>query len=194
MDRKIIIVAVAGVALIGAAAVFLLSPRGDREMRSLADEFAFTTGEGEPGPAVPTVPETKAVSEGWRGYENKAFRFGLLYPHELSVREYKEAGGAMSATFEDAKNGKGFQIYVTPYAETQITNERFRLDLSSGVMKEPTDVIIGGVRGTMFWSKNSIMGETREVWLINNGFLYEVVTYKQFDDWLASIMQTWQFI
>src|SRR3989338_4836336 len=117
MDRKIIIVAVAGVALIGAAAVFLLSPRGDREMRSFADEFAFTTGEGEPGPAVPTVPETKAVSEGWRGYE------------------YKEAGGAMSATFEDAKNGKGFQIYVTPYAETQITNERFRLDLSSGVMK-----------------------------------------------------------
>jgi hypothetical protein len=38
------------------------------------------------------------------------------------------------------------------------------------------------------------MGYTREVWLINNGFLYEVVTYKDLDAWLGTIMQTWEFI
>ncbi len=100
----------------------------------------------------------------------------------------------MSVIFEDAASGKGFQIYATPYSGTQITKERFMLDESSGVMKEPADVVIAGVRGTMFFSKNSIMGETREVWFINIGFLYEVVTYKQLDAWLASIMQTWKFL
>ena len=147
----------------------------------------------DPSDVVPTTPETTQISEGWRGHENTAFRFALHYPQELSVREYKEAGGAMSATFENPATGEGFQIYVTPYSETQITKERFLLDLSSGVMKEPTDILIGDVRGTMFFSKNSIMGETREVWFINNGFLYEVVTYKVLDSWLATIMQTWKF-
>jgi hypothetical protein len=37
------------------------------------------------------------------------------------------------------------------------------------------------------------MGDTREVWFIHGGFLYEVTTYKQLDSWLAPIMQTWQF-
>ena len=38
------------------------------------------------------------------------------------------------------------------------------------------------------------MGDTREVWFIHGGFLYEVVTYKELDDWFAGIMRTWKFI
>ena len=38
------------------------------------------------------------------------------------------------------------------------------------------------------------IGHTREVWFIHNGFLYEVTTYKEIDEWLGSIMQTWKFI
>jgi hypothetical protein len=34
----------------------------------------------------------------------------------------KEKNGAMSVAFDDAdRTGQGFQIYMTPYAETQIT-------------------------------------------------------------------------
>jgi hypothetical protein len=32
------------------------------------------------------------------------------------------------------------------------------------------------------------------VWFIKGGFLYEITTYKEFDAWLAQIMQSWQFI
>ena len=46
----------------------------------------------------------------------------------------------------------------------------------------------------MFFGNNSIMGDTREIWLIHGGFLYEVTTYKQLDSWLGPIMQTWTFI
>lgn len=38
------------------------------------------------------------------------------------------------------------------------------------------------------------MGDTRELWFIHNGYLYEVATYKTLDAWLAGIMQMWQFV
>jgi len=46
----------------------------------------------------------------------------------------------------------------------------------------------------MFFGKNLIMGDTQEVWFIKNGFLYEVTTYKELDQWLAGIMKTWKFM
>jgi hypothetical protein len=46
----------------------------------------------------------------------------------------------------------------------------------------------------MFYGNNAIKRDTREVWFIHGGLLYEVTTYKQLDSWLAQIMQTWQFI
>lgn len=152
-----------------------------------------TTGEYAELPSI--VPETVPASRnGWRTYTSTAYKFKVSYPSGYEAREYKEADGAMSLTVQNASTGEGFQLYVTPYAENQVTEERFRLDTSSGIMKDPVDVVIAGVRGTMFWSKNSIMGETREVWFINHGFLYEAVTYKHLDTWLAEVMQTWEFL
>jgi len=190
MRTKIIIAIMVILALNAAAAYFFFFNAASTPAE---DAQAATALAAEPEPE-PIVPTTIQVTQDMRGYENSAFRFGLLYPKTLSVREYKERDGALSVIFEDPADGKGLQIYVTPYSDTQITKERFQLDVSSGVMKEPTDIMVGGVRGTMFLSTHSLMGETREVWFINNGFLYEVVTYKALDAWLASIMQTWKFL
>ena len=52
----------------------------------------------------------------------------------------------------------------------------------------------GSPRATLFTGFNPIMGDTREVWFIKNGFLYEVATYKPLDAWLGQIMQGWKFI
>ena len=61
-------------------------------------------------------------------------------------------------------------------------------------MQSPTDILVDDARGTMFFGKNGIMGDTREVWFIHGGFLYEVTTYKELDTWLGGIMRTWKFI
>jgi hypothetical protein len=87
----------------------------------------------------------------------------------------------------------GFEVYVTPYSGTQITEQEFKLDEPSGVENQPTHVTIDSVPATMFYGSNSVMGDTREIWFIHDGFLYEVTTYKQLDSWLAPIMQTWHF-
>ena len=132
---------------------------------------------------------------GDKQYTNAAFHFSLSYPSDLTVNQYNESGGALTVTFvtRDGTNG-GFQIYVTPYSDTTITPVRFKLDEPSGVMQDQTAIVIDGTPATMFYGTNVAMGDSREVWFIHGGFLYEVTTYKQLDSWLAGIMQTWQFI
>jgi len=165
---------------------------------SVTQGEATTTGEVA-DPSVPaaiseSVPTTPAVTADMQGYSNKNFHFGLLFPKNLVAREYKEAGGALTVSFQDPNTSEGFQVYVVPYAGKQIDTARFKLDQPSGVMKEPKDVIIDGARGTIFFGYNPIMGETREVWFIRGGYLYEVTSYKELDAWLGGIMQTWKFL
>lgn len=132
--------------------------------------------------------------EGFKEYRSEAYRFSVFYPSDLTVKEYKESGGAQTITFSNSGEEKSFQIFVLPYGENQVSEKRFKMDIPSGVIKEPVDVMIDNVRATAFFSTNSVMGNTREVWFIKNGFLYEVTTYKDLDSWIAGIMQSWTFI
>ena len=75
-----------------------------------------------------------------------------------------------------------------------LETEKFKKDLPSGIVKDPADILIDGTKAVMFLSKNAMIGDTREVWFIKNGFLFEVVTYRDLDAWLSSIMQTWQWL
>lgn len=131
---------------------------------------------------------------GTRAYKSILFRFFLFYPDDLKVKEDNGGRSDTTITFENAKTGRGFQIFVIPYKEDKIALERFKMDVPSGVMNNPVEIMINGVRATMFYSNNSAMGDTREVWFIKNGFLYEVTTYKELDTWLSAIMQTWRFL
>jgi hypothetical protein len=141
----------------------------------------------------PIKIEPPTVPEGWRKFENEQYGFSVYMPPELTANVYDEGGGAHTFTFEDADGGKGFQIFVLPYSESTISEERFLKDSPAGVMKEPVDVTIGGVRATAFFGEHMLMGETREVWFLHNNLLYEVTTYKHLDTWLADIMKTWRF-
>ncbi len=139
---------------------------------------------------VPLIPLPHGLTE----YKNPYYHFSLDYPSPLAVSEYAEQSGIRTITFQDASTSVGFQLSIIPYHGTHVTAERFKLDEPSGVLKDPTNILIGGVPATMFYSTNPIMGDTREVWFIHDGFLYEVVTYKALDNWLSLIMHTWTFI
>jgi hypothetical protein len=62
--------------------------------------------------------------------------------------------------FQDPANNEGFEVYVIPYSGTQITAQEFKLDEPSGVMQDPTNVVIDGAQATMFYGNNPIMGDT----------------------------------
>lgn len=156
---------------------------------------ATSTVAGMPAPqGMPMSLPLVDTPDGRRKYENTYYKFSLIYPKELQMQEYEEEDGARTIIFENPKTLQGFQIFITPYGSSAVTQERFNLDVPSGIYKLPTDVIVDGTAATMFFSENMVMGETREVWFIKNGFLYEVTTYKPLDQWLGAIMRTWKFL
>lgn len=141
-----------------------------------------------------TSPKQEAP-EGMKEYHNDHYGFSLLYPDSLKVQEFPEEGDSMVVTFEyiDDKTVFGFQIFVVPFTEEKITDERFKTDIPSGVLEKLTGVTIDGAEGVTFYSENEILGPTAEVWFINGAYLYEVTTFKELDKWLAKIMYTWMF-
>lgn len=126
-------------------------------------------------------------------YRDAQYPFSFEYQNEFMYERYEEAEGE-TLVFIDSEQKKEFQIFITPFTEEYISEERFRLDVPSGVIKDKQDVLVGGVQGTIFFSENSFLGGTRELWFIHNGFLYEITTYDELDSWLADIMKTWRFL
>lgn len=158
-------------------------PSDPQLLFSLSD--ASSTGVSAPSRHIPS---------GVKEFRSPPLHFSLLYPQAMAVQVYKEEGNGLTATFEDDSVDQEFEVFAVPYEGRQITMQRFKMDEPSGVYKEPHEVLIDGVCATMFFGENAIMGDTSEVWFIHGGYLYEVITYKELDTWLAGIMSTWKFI
>ena len=190
MKNKIRIVILGTCILIGVGAFYIYDNRG--VITALANTESASSTSTPPLPA--STSTTQVASQGKRQYSKKAFHFSLLYPENLQVQEYKEQGGGFTVTFQDVAAQQEVQVFVTPYGDAQITDARFKLDVPSGVKIDPTNIVVDGAKGMEFFSNAPTMDDTREVWFIKNGYLYEVTTFKELDSWLAQIMQTWKFI
>ncbi len=134
------------------------------------------------------------VPKGFLEYRNEMYSFSLIYPEDLSVVERFQFGGAVTITYENIKGEKGFQIFIVPYNEPQVSLERFRIDMPSLIQKDLVSIDVDGAVGASFYGFDENLGETKEVWFINRGFLYEVTTLKPLESWLNEIIKTWEFI
>jgi hypothetical protein len=117
----------------------------------------------------------------------------LYYPDDLTVSEQPGEDGSMVVLFLDQTTAQGFDIFIAPYDQPKITQATFLMDEPSGVMNDPQNITIDGVPATEFFSTNSVMGASREIWFLHGGFLYEVTAPQPLDSWLLQIMETWQF-
>mgnify|MGYP001610874267 CR=1 FL=1 len=137
----------------------------------------------------------RAVPAGEKEYYNPQYKFSLLYPNNLTAAEHDEGAGAMTIIFEydDKKTLEGFQVFIVPFSGSQITDDRFKQDIPSGVRKDLKEIKIDGATGASFYSENDVLGETAEVWFLRGGYLFEVNTFKELAPWLDTILQTWKF-
>jgi hypothetical protein len=145
-------------------------------------------------PGVAEAASNREIPEGYKEYRDTTFRFSLLYPNDLMVKKYEEGGGAATITFQDIHTAQGFQLFITPYQGQQVTAAQFKKDIPSGIRNAVTTTVIDGAVGAAFVSSNALLGETREIWFIHNGYLYEATTLKPLDVWFSPIMQSWKFI
>src|SRR3989338_2361248 len=140
-----------------------------------------------------TMPEI--VPEGYAKYENQKYGFYLYHPPAAVIKEYEEGGGARTITLEDLGSSQGLQIFIVPYQDQMITDERFKRDVPSGVRlnMENSSVGLPQVPAVVFDSQDQFLGETREAWFIYGGYLYEITTLKSSEDWMSSVLGTWRF-
>ncbi len=143
---------------------------------------------------APLLKPHRVAPQGKKEYYNERYRFSFFYPSNLTAKEYDEGGGAMTFIFQDAEAAQGLQIFVVPYSAPQVSAERFKQDVPSGVRQGAQDVDIDGATATSFYSTNTALGETAEVWFIHDGYLFEVTTLKPLAPWFAQIMVTWWFL
>lgn len=142
----------------------------------------------------PIFESLRVPPVGFKEYRSEQYDFSLFYPESMNVALFDEGGGAATITFEDRDGGKGFQIFMVPYFEKQVSGEQFLKDLPSGVREDLRDGLVGGAVASFFYSKQSFLGDTYEVWFIQNGYLYEITTVKVLEPWLNTVIQTWNFL
>jgi len=145
---------------------------------------------------VTTTPQNSArvVPEGMKEYRSTTYRFSLLYPERYTVREVDEGGDARTIVFENTETAEGFQLFVVPYDNLIITEERFAMDMPSGVRTNPTAIRAGGVEAVTFGGEQEGVGPTREAWFIKDGLLYELTTLEPLEAQLAEVVESWEFI
>ena len=140
------------------------------------------------------APNSREAPHGWREYHSEQYRFSLFYPEAMSVDEFDEGDGVATITFENTSGAVGFQIFIVPYSKSLISEERFRQDVPSGVRRNAKSAIIDGVEAVTFTSVDLFLGETREVWFIYRGHLYEITTLAGVGNWFTTVIQSWRFI
>ena len=168
----------------------------------VTSERPASTGDGLSAVAVGSAPAhdegsyiaAREAPPGMRVYRSEHYRFELFYPQGLVLNEYEEGGGAMTITFQNIESEQGFQIFVLPYSDTQLSEDRFRRDNPSGVRQNPRDVAIDGANATTFYGTNALLGDTAEIWFIHGSYLFEVTAHKVQAEWLSDIIATWKWI
>lgn len=144
--------------------------------------------------ALPPLDATRTPPTGSALYRDTKYRFSVFYPSDLDVKSYDEGLNSSTIVFQNPKEGLGFQVFIVPYGYPQVTQDRFLKDERSGVRENPTNVYVDGVLGVAFYGKSFSIGSTSEVWIIKDGYLYEIVAPRVLASWLANIMSTWKFI
>jgi|SRR3989344_3252966 len=160
------------------------------------------TGEGEQSMESLVVGdvilgEVKKVDADTNTFVHKGYGFSLNFPSNMVASNFREGEGEM-INFQDNQNDDWFQVYITPWDEEEgISVERIKQDLPDISITAPQQVVIGprqqegvGPVALIFFSQDSGLGDTREVWFIAEGNLYQITTYKRLDSMLGLILST----
>ena len=187
MIKKIII----GIIII-ALAVFAFIKFFGKESQDKQETGAVVVNDVVPG-------EVKKLDEENNTFIHKGYGFSLNFPINMTASNFKEGDGEQIIFQGD--NGDWFQMYVSPWDEDEdISVARIKQDLPELVISNPQRVVLGpkqaegiGPNALIFYSKDSGLGDTREIWFIYESNLYQATTYKRLDAMVGQILSTLDF-
>ncbi|OGF82249.1 hypothetical protein A3B18_03860 [Candidatus Giovannonibacteria bacterium RIFCSPLOWO2_01_FULL_46_13] len=182
--KKQLIIAAVILAILSASAIWFWNSGKSFSLANNQDDLTALTG--------------ATLGENYQIYKNDHYGFSLEHPKNLKIEEFDEGEGAATFVFVDETSREGFQIFASQ-VETDIDGapsaEDIKADIPEMIIEEATEVVIGDSQHALiFWSEDPTIGRTREVWFINNGNLYAITAYEEFDPELAQIMDTLKFV
>ncbi len=182
---------VLGLILVGGMVLFIFTSSGesttDGEVRGAQSRLSDSRLENYM-PVQSRVPPPQ-----YRHYWNEDIGVSLFYPETMIIDEHPERNGGMTVVFTDEASESGFQIYVATYFEDTISEEQFKLDVPSGVRNNAVPSTIDYTESVEFKSEDEVLGPTFEVWVIKNGYLYEVTAPLDQRELVRQVVTDWRF-
>ena len=135
-------------------------------------------------------------------YKNDQYGFSFGQPDGFNISDFEEGGGKVilvknvgSSVSNNSNNYEnGFQIFIAAFDEPgPITKERILKDIPDMKIVGEQYIDVGGERALNFTSQDDLGGETREIWMVHGGFLYQVKGYKNFEEKMIEVLKTWKF-
>lgn len=193
MKYKTRIIIFSVLVLLVAGALFL----GVKYFGKEGSDISITSATSTAPPKIfpETIPEAEQKTLDLpRTFSHPLYKFSFNYPagFTANILPSTEAGGETIVVQNQSKNA-GFQIYLEPYdaSDTDITKERLAQDIPEMKIKESQEVIIGSSgRGLAFVAADT---NTREVWFIFGGTLYQITAPIENDTLLQRVLNTWKF-
>jgi hypothetical protein len=67
------------------------------------------------------------------------------------------------------------------------------MDIPSGVRLQEEQITLAGVPAMAFVSEDAVLGPTREIWFLKDGYLFEITAPVSSEVWMSSILTTWTY-
>lgn len=138
-------------------------------------------------PNAPAAPTTQT-------YADTDYSFSFSYPHEYQARSFSDLEDTKTILVENHQTKQGVQVFVSAFDEDiTLTPERIKKEMPDLVVLEPKNLLVGGVTGISFRSTNALSTESRELWFVYAGNLYQISAPIANKDLFDAIITKWQW-
>jgi hypothetical protein len=192
LTQSLVILAV--LTLLGSAGYF-----GYKEIRKALNKSGGS-GQTSPQPS-PDKGEGETQDQ---VYTHPDYGFTLRYPGNLKLGKFPEGEGEIillqgaSTPSPEAGEGGGevgFQIFISPYNETEEFSKEVILKADPKMKIENDKTISLGSEeiSALSFDSSGDTGATHEVWFVADGNLYQCTSFKQYREQMERILQSLRF-
>ena len=187
--KKFILILI--LAAIGIAGYQFITKRGVLSPQAAdGGSSEWEKGTGEPL----TISSLDATNS--KEFKDSTRGLSFRYPDYMDSSIFDDATGDIILV-QSTEKAQGFQVLITPWDEPETTLDAsmIKRDIPDLKITDPQDVLLGeSGKGVAFLSDNeSFGGNSREVWFIYGGNLYQISTYARLDPLLQAVLATWKF-
>jgi hypothetical protein len=129
-------------------------------------------------------------------HSDESFSFSFPSDFTFSSMADQNTDNLQSDTllFKGNQNTRNFQIHISSFDGTTLDVARIKRDIPSLDVEQPEKIAIDGAQGVAFLSKEAGSAlVTREIWFVHDSKIYQVSTFKDFDQEMVSILSTWKW-